>query len=88
MVAGSPSGKRTREDWLTLRNIIHSGVADVTGLCNSHLLWTTWWMGDVTLSGVLLGRRALSSEVARATTVEAGVAGGGSSSRWHRQARH
>jgi hypothetical protein len=29
-------------------------------------------MGDMALSGVLLGRRALSREVARAATVEAG----------------
>jgi hypothetical protein len=43
-------------------------------------------MSDVTLSGILLWRRALSSEVARETTVEAGVAGGGPSSQWHRQA--
>jgi hypothetical protein len=38
-------------------------------------------MGDVALSGILLRRGALLSEVARATTVEADVAGGGSSGR-------
>jgi hypothetical protein len=36
-------------------------------------------MGDVALSGVLLGRGALSREVARAATVRVGTAGGGSS---------
>jgi hypothetical protein len=36
----------------------------------------------VALSGVLLWRGALWSKVARVTTVEAGVAGGGSSGRW------
>jgi hypothetical protein len=79
-------GKRTREDWLTLGNVFHSGVVDVADLCNSHLLRTTWWMGDVALSGILLGHGALSSEVDQATTVEAGVAGGGSSGQWRRQA--
>jgi hypothetical protein len=38
-------------------------------------------MSDVALSGVLLWHGALSSEVARAATVETGVAGGGSSDR-------
>jgi hypothetical protein len=41
-------------------------------------------MSDVTLSGILLWRGALSSKVARAITVEAGVAGGGHSGRWYR----
>jgi hypothetical protein len=45
-------------------------------------------MGDVALSGILLGCGALSCEVARATTVEAGMVRGGSSSRWHRQVPH
>jgi hypothetical protein len=36
-------------------------------------------MGDVALSGILLRRGALLSEVPRATPVEAGVARGGSS---------
>jgi hypothetical protein len=36
-------------------------------------------MSDVALGGVLLGRGALSCEVARSATVEAGMAGGGSS---------
>jgi hypothetical protein len=43
-------------------------------------------MGDMALSGFLLRLGALSREVARATTVEAGMAGGGSSGRWYRQA--
>jgi hypothetical protein len=34
-------------------------------------------MGDVALRGILLRCGALSSEVARAITIEAGVAGGG-----------
>jgi hypothetical protein len=38
-------------------------------------------MGDGALHGSFLRCGALSSEVARATTVEAGVAGGGSSGR-------
>jgi hypothetical protein len=41
-------------------------------------------MGDVALSGVLLVRGALSSEMAQVTTVEAGVAGGGYTGQWHR----
>jgi hypothetical protein len=45
-------------------------------------------MGDVALSGVLLGRGALSREMARAAIVEAGMAEGGSNGQWHRQARH
>jgi hypothetical protein len=84
----SVQGKRTREDLLALRNIIHGSVVDVVGLRNSHLLRTTWWMSDIALCGSLLRRGALSSEVARATTVEAGVAGGDSSGRWCRQAHH
>jgi hypothetical protein len=56
--------KRTHKDWLALKNVFHSGVVDVTGLGNSHLLRTTWWMGDVVLSGVFLGCGALSCEVA------------------------
>jgi hypothetical protein len=35
-------------------------------------------MSDMALSGILLWRGALSSEVARATTIEAGVARSGS----------
>jgi hypothetical protein len=38
-------------------------------------------MGDVALSGILLQRGALLSEVAQVTTVEASVVGGGSSGR-------
>jgi hypothetical protein len=80
--------KRTREDLLALRNILHSGVVDAAILYNGHLLRTVWWMSDMALSGILLRRGALPSEVARATTVEAGVAGGGSSGQWCRQAQH
>jgi hypothetical protein len=80
--------KYTREDLLALENILHGSVVDATGLRNSHLLRTMWWMGDVALRGGLLRRGALSSEVARATTVEAGVAEGGLNSRWCRQVHH
>jgi hypothetical protein len=80
--------KCTREDLLALWNVFHGGVVDVAGLRDSHLQRTTWWRGDLALCGSLLRRGALSSEVAGATTVEAGVAGGGSSSRWCRQAHH
>jgi hypothetical protein len=80
--------KHTRKDWLVLGNAFHSGVVDTAGLANNDLLRTTWWMGGVSLSSVLLGRGALSREVARAATVEAGMDGGGSSGRWRRQARH
>jgi hypothetical protein len=78
--------KRTSEDWLAIGNVFHSDVVDATGLDNNPLLRTMWWMGDVALSGFLLGRGALSREVARAATVEAGMAEGGSSGRWRRQA--
>jgi hypothetical protein len=44
-----------------------------------------WWMTDMALSYVLLRRGALSSEVARVTTVEVGVSVGRSSGRWRRQ---
>jgi hypothetical protein len=71
-----------------LWNIFQGSVVDAASLCNSHLRRTTWWMGDVALRGSLLRRGALSSEVAGATTVEAGVAGGGSSGRWCRQEHH
>jgi hypothetical protein len=77
-------GKRTREDLLALRNAIHGLVVDVAGLRDSHLWRTTWWRGDVALRGSLLRRSALSSEVAGATTIEAGVARGSSSGRWCR----
>jgi hypothetical protein len=33
--------KHTREDLLTLGNILHGGVVDVAGLSNNHLLRTT-----------------------------------------------
>jgi hypothetical protein len=71
--------KCTREDLLTLGNILHGCIVDTADLRNSHLRWITWWMSDVVLSDILLWRGALSSEVARATTTEAVVAGGGPS---------
>jgi hypothetical protein len=74
------------EDLLTLENVLHSGVVDAIGLCNDRLLWTTWRMIGMALSGVLLWRGALSSEVARAITVKEGVVGGDSNGRWRRQA--
>ena len=70
--------KCTREYLLALGNVFHSDVVDATGLGNGHILRTTWWMGDVALRGILLQRGALSSEVARATTVEAWVPAGAS----------
>jgi hypothetical protein len=73
---------------LTLRNTLHDIVVDAVALGNSNLLMTTWWVTDVALSGVLLWCGAFSGEVARTTAVEADVAGGGSSSRCHRQAQH
>jgi hypothetical protein len=76
--------KRTREYLLTLGNVFHSGVVDVVGLYNGHLMLTTWWIVYIALCGILLWRGALLNEVARATTVEAGVVGGGPSSRWCR----
>jgi hypothetical protein len=80
--------KHTREYLLTLGNVFHSGVVDAASLYSCHLLGTTWWMGDVALRGILLRRGSLLSEVARATTVEAGVAGGGPNSRWCREVHH
>jgi hypothetical protein len=44
---------------LALRNVLHGGVVDAVGLRNGHLLWTTWWVSDVALSGILLQRGAL-----------------------------
>jgi hypothetical protein len=38
-------------------------IADATGLCNGHLLRTTLRVSGVALSGILLRRGALSSEV-------------------------
>jgi hypothetical protein len=61
--------KHTCEDLLTLGNVLHGGVVDAADLRNGHLLRTTWWLSDVPLSGFLLQCRALSSEVARVTTV-------------------
>jgi hypothetical protein len=78
--------KRTHEDLLALGNILHGSVVDAADLHHGHLLRTTWWMSDVALRGILLWRGALSSEVAQATTVEAGAAEGGPSSRGCRQA--
>jgi hypothetical protein len=76
-------GKHTGEDMLALRNILHGSVVDIAGLCNDNLM-TMWRVSDVALSDILLWHGALSSEVVRATTVEARVAGGGSNSRWCR----
>jgi hypothetical protein len=56
--------KCTHVDLLALRNILHGCIVDVASLRNSHLRRTTWWMSDVALSGILLWRGALSSEVA------------------------
>jgi hypothetical protein len=56
--------KRTREDLLALRNVFHGSVVDTAGLRNSHLLRTTWWMGDVALRGSLIWHGAFLSEVA------------------------
>jgi hypothetical protein len=84
----SVQGEHTSEDLLALGNILRGGVVYTAGLCNDHLLGTTWWMGDVALCGILLRRGALSSEVARVTTVEASVAGGGPSGGWCRQVHH
>jgi hypothetical protein len=80
--------KHTCEDLLALRNILHGSVVDAASLGNSHLLRTMWWMVDVALCGSHLWRGALSSEVARATTVEADVVEDGPSSWGHRQAHH
>jgi hypothetical protein len=79
-------GKHIGEDLLTLGSILHSSVVDVTDLCNDNFLITTWWLSDVALSSILLRSGALSSKVAWVTTVEAGVAGGGSHGRWRTQA--
>jgi hypothetical protein len=84
----SVQGERTSEDLLAFRNIFEGSVVDATGLHNSHLLRTMWWMGDMALRGSLLWRGALSSKMDRATTIEAGVAGGDSSGQWCRQAYH
>jgi hypothetical protein len=81
-IAGARSEKTYREDLLALGNILHGTVVDATGLRNSHPLRTTWWRDDAALRGHLLRRGALPSEVARATTVAAGVARSGSSGRW------
>jgi hypothetical protein len=37
--------KQTREDLLTLRNILHGSVVNAASLGNDHLLRTTWWVG-------------------------------------------
>jgi hypothetical protein len=78
--------KRTCENFLVLRNVFHGGVVDAAGFHDSHLRRTAWWRGDLALRGSLLWRSALSSEVAGATTVEVGVARGGSNGRWCRLA--
>jgi hypothetical protein len=76
----SIQGKRTSEDLLALGNILHSSVFDVAGLGNGNLL--------MTLSVILLPSSAITSKVVSLTTVEADVAGGGSSGRWCRQTQH
>jgi hypothetical protein len=43
----SIQGKRTSKYLLTLRNVLHSSVVDVTDLCNDHLLQTMWRMSGV-----------------------------------------
>jgi hypothetical protein len=48
--------KYTREDLLTLRNILHGSVVDAVGLHHDYLLRTTWQRGDVALHGTLLQR--------------------------------
>jgi hypothetical protein len=58
-------------------NILHGSVVDATGLGNGNLL--------MTLSVVPLWSSAIMSKVASSITVEADMAGGGSSIRWHRQ---
>jgi hypothetical protein len=75
----SVQGEHTSEDLLALRDILHGSVVDTTGLCNGHLLWTTWRVSGVALSSILFRCGALSSKMARATTVQIGVARGGSS---------
>jgi hypothetical protein len=45
-------------------------------------------MSDVALSSILLWNGALPSEVACATTVEAGAAKGSSNGWWRRQVQH
>jgi hypothetical protein len=71
--------KCTYEDLLTLRNVLHGGVGDVTGLWDGRLLPTR--------CVALLWCGAVMSKVAGMTTVEAGV-GGSSHSRWCRQTWH
>jgi hypothetical protein len=80
--------EHTSEDLLALENIFHGCIVDAVGLHNNHLLRTTWWMGDMALSGILLWRGSLPSKVARMATVEAGVAEGGPRGRWCRQVYH
>jgi hypothetical protein len=82
----SVQGEHTSENLLAHRNIFHGCIVDAAGHCNGHILWTTWRVSDVALSGIVLRHGALSSEVARVTTVEEGVAGGGSSCLWRRKA--
>jgi hypothetical protein len=60
----SVQGEHTSEDRLTLGNIFHGRIVDAAGLCNSHLLRTTWRVSDVALSGILHQRGELSSKLA------------------------
>jgi hypothetical protein len=50
----SIQAKHTSEDLLALGNILHGRAVDTTDLCNNYLMWTTWRVGDVALSGIFL----------------------------------
>jgi hypothetical protein len=60
----SIQGEHTSEDLLALGNIFHGRIDDAAGLCNGHLLQSTWWVSDVALSGTLLRCGALMGKVA------------------------
>jgi hypothetical protein len=60
----SIQGEHTSENRLTLGDIFHGCIVDAAGLCNNHLLRTTWRVSDVALSGILHQRGALSSKLA------------------------
>jgi hypothetical protein len=60
----SVQGEHTNDDLLALGNIFHGHIVVAAGLCNRHLLWITWWVGDVALSDILLWLGALLSKVA------------------------
>jgi hypothetical protein len=73
---------------VTLGNVLHGGVVNVTSPSGDSLLLTMWWVTDVALSGVLLRCGSLSCKVARTTVVQADVVGGGADGQWHGQAQH